>query len=56
MKISGQFQNIERAQDYSRIKSYIETVYGNNVNVYEALWRLVMEELFSLNEIKSENK
>lgn len=56
MKISGQFQNIERAQDYSRIKSYIETVYRNNVNVYEALLRLVMEEPFSLDEIKSENK
>lgn len=56
MKISGQFQNIERAQDYSRIKSYIETVHRNNVNVYEALLRLVMEEPFTLEEIKSENK
>ena len=56
LKISGQFQNIRRASDYANIKSYIETCYRNNVNPFEALFRLSLGVPFSINEILSEEK
>ena len=37
MKISGQFQNIENAQYYANIKTYIETCYRNGINPTDAL-------------------
>ena len=36
-KASGQFLNIESAQKYAKIKTYIETCNKNNVNIYNAL-------------------
>lgn len=56
MKVSGQFQNIERAQDYASIKSYIETMYRNNYNPYESLFHLVIGEPLSIKDIESEKK
>lgn len=56
MKISGQFQNIQRANDYAIIKSYIETIHRNDQNPYKALVKLSLEEPFTINEIVSEKK
>lgn len=56
MKISGQFQNIERAKDYALIKSYIETSYRNNINPYEALLKLSLDNPLQIDEIISEKK
>ena len=53
MKISGQFQNIQRALDYATIKSYIETVYRNGYNPYEALLLLSMGEPLTMADIKA---
>lgn len=51
MKISGQFQNIENAQYYANIKTYIETCYRNNVNPTNALIDLINDNPISLNDI-----
>lgn len=53
MKISGQFQNIQRASDYANIKSYIETAYRNDYNPYEALLLLSMGEPLKISDIKA---
>ena len=53
MKISGQFQNIQRALDYATIKSYIETLYRNGYNPYEALLLLSMGEPLTMADIKA---
>ena len=41
MKVSGQFQNIDRAEDYANIRSYIETCRLYGKNEYDCLSRLV---------------
>lgn len=56
MKISGQFQNIDRAKDYARIKSYIETCHRNGINESYALERLASGNPLSLQEILNEEK
>ena len=52
-KASGQFWNIESANWYAIIKSYIETCSRNNVNVYNALIMLCIGKPYSLQEILS---
>ena len=52
MKISGQFQNIERASDYANIRSYIETCRLYGVNEYESLTRLVEDNPYTLVELQ----
>lgn len=56
MKVSGQFQNIERAEDYANIRSYIETcrIYGKNE--YDSLSRLVEGNPYTFSELTSKNK
>ncbi|MFI3215063.1 MAG: transposase [Eubacteriales bacterium] len=51
MKISGQFQTIEYATYYARIKSYIETGYRNGINEYLALERLCKGMPYTVKEI-----
>lgn len=51
MKISGQFQNINRAEDYANIRSYIETCRLYGVNEYECLSRLVNDNPYTLKEL-----
>ena len=52
-KISGQFKNIDTAQYYADIKTYIETCRKSGINEYYALQRLsngnplTVEEIFS---------
>ena len=57
MKVSGQFQNIERAKDYANIRSYIETcrIYGKNE--YDSLTKLVEGKPYTFDELcASKNK
>lgn len=53
MKVSGQFQNIDRAVDYANIRSYIETcrIYGKNE--YDCLSRLVEGNPYTYAEIST---
>ncbi len=52
MKVSGQFQNIERAQDYASIRSYIETCRLYGVNEYQSLTRLVEDNPYTFEELQ----
>lgn len=57
MKVSGQFQNVNRAEDYANIRSYIETcrIYGKNE--YDSLSRLVEGNPYTFAElVASKNK
>ena len=56
MKISGQFQNIERARDYANIRSYIETCRLYGVNEYESLTRLVEDNPYTFKELQALKK
>ena len=56
MKISGQFQNIERARDYANIRSYIETCRLYGVNEYESLTRLVEDNPYTFAELQALKK
>jgi len=53
MKISGQFESVEVADDYALIKSYIETCRIHKVNEVEALKRLCEGNPYTLKEILS---
>ena len=50
-KASGQFWNIESAQHYATIKTYIETCNRNNVNTYNALLMLSIGTPYTLKQI-----
>ena len=52
MKVSGQFQNIKRAEDYADIRSYIETCRIYKVNEYIALTRLVEDNPYTFKELQ----
>ena len=52
MKVSGQFSNIQNAEYFARIKSYIETCKSNDINPYEALKRLIEDNPYTLSEMK----
>ena len=53
MKVSGLFQNIKSASDYTNILSYIETCYRNNISKYDALLRLVDGKPYTIEELKN---
>lgn len=53
MKVSGQFQNIDRAIDYANIRTYIETCRIYGVNEYECLSRLVEDNPYTLVELQA---
>ena len=52
MKVSGQFANIQNAEYFARIKSYIETCKSNNINPHTALIRLIEDNPFTIEELK----
>ena len=52
MKVSGQFANIQNAEYFARIKSYIETCKCNKINVHEALIRLLNDNLYTIEGMK----
>ena len=57
MKVSGQFQNIDRAVDYANIRSYIETCRLYGKNEVDSLTRLVEGNPYSFSELlSSKNK
>ena len=53
MKVSGQFQNIDRATDYANIRSYIETCRLYGKNEYESLSRLVEGNPYTFSELQA---
>ena len=52
MKVSGQFQNIERAIDYANMRSYIETCRLYGINEYDSLTRLCRDNPYTLSELQ----
>ena len=52
MKVSGQFANIQNAEYFARIKSYIETCKSNNINTHNALIRLIEDNPYTIEEIE----
>ena len=51
MKVSGQFESEEAAQNHAMIRSYLETCRRNNINEIVALRRLCEGNPFTLSEI-----
>ena len=51
MKISGQFESVEAADNHAVIRSYIETCRRNNINEIVALQRLCEEHPYTVEEI-----
>lgn len=56
MKVSGQFANIQNAEYYARIKSYIETCKRNKINSHEALLRLLQDKPYTIEELLKNEK
>ena len=56
MKVSGQFQNIDRASDYANIRSYIETCRLYGKNEYESLSHLVEGNPYTFKELMDTKK
>ena len=52
MKVSGQFSNIQNAEYFARIKSYIETCKRNGINIYDALCKLINDEPYKIEDMK----
>ena len=50
-KVAGQFQNVETANCYAQIRSYIETCHRNGINVVDALECLCRGTPLSLTQI-----
>lgn len=55
MKISGQFESAEAADNHALIRSYIETCRRNGINEIEALQRLCKGDPYTVREIFSES-
>jgi len=53
MKISGQFESVETAENYAIIKSYIETCRRNKINEIVALKHLCEGNPYTVQEILS---
>lgn len=56
MKVSGQFANINNAEYFARIKSYIETCKTHQINPHIALVKLIENTPYTLDEILSFKK
>ena len=56
MKVAGQFQNIQSAEYYGILRSYIETCHRNNVNEHDSLNRLIQGNPYTLEEILKNKK
>lgn len=52
MKVSGQFANIQNAEYFARIKSYIETCKCHGINPHLAFVRMIEDNPFTLDELK----
>lgn len=47
-KVSGQFESVEYARHFAKIRTYLETCARNGINEFEALLRLTQDNPFSL--------
>ena len=54
LRVSGQFQNIESARNYARIRSYVETCRRNNINEIDALKHLCLDAPYTVSQIFAE--
>ena len=54
-KVSGQFESVEYARHFAKIRTYLETCARNGINEFEALLRLTQNNPFSLSEVLSPN-
>ena len=52
MKVLGQFANIQNAEYFARIKSYIETCKRNDISIYDTLCRLINDNPYTIAEMK----
>ena len=52
MKVSEQFANIQNAEYFARIKSYVETCKSHNVNTHTAIQRLLEDNPYSIDELQ----
>lgn len=52
-KVSGQFESVEYARHFAKIRTYLETCARNRINEFEALLRLTQDNPFSLSEVLS---
>ena len=53
LKISGQFESIDRAKDYAIFRTYLETCRRNKINEFKALSRLCNNNPYTVQEIFS---
>lgn len=51
MKVSGQFLNEENASEFAKIRTYTENCKRNGVDEFEALYRLMSGNPYTLAEI-----
>ena len=56
MKVSGQFANIQNAEYYARIKSYIETCKCKGINAHIAIRKIIDDNPYSLEDILDTSK
>ena len=52
MKVSGQFQNIQNARYYARIKSYIETGKRHGMNSIKLIEGALKGEYITIGQMK----
>lgn len=52
MKVSGQFANIQNAEYFAKIKSYIETCKCYDINPHDAFVRLIEDKSYTFDELK----
>ena len=54
MKVSGQFANLNNAEYFARIKSYIETCKRNGYNSYDAIEKLLLGNPYTIKDMKKD--
>lgn len=50
-KISGQFGDVRNAQDFAMVRTYVETCKRNGRDAYEALYRLMSNDPYTVEEL-----
>ena len=53
LRRSGQFETVDYARHFAKIRTYLETCARNGINEFEALLRLTQDNPFSLSEVLS---
>lgn len=56
MKVSGQFLNEETASEFAKVRTYTETCKRNGVDEFEALYRMMSGNPYTLAEIIEKEK